>query len=49
LGLTVRQCQALEAGEDPMLVARMWERLVDVFQWPQLNSWIRKHPVEVTA
>ena len=35
LGLTVREYRELEAGEDPLLVVQVWERMVDVFQWPQ--------------
>ena len=34
LGLTVREYRALEAGEDQLLVAQAWERMVEVFQWP---------------
>ena len=34
LGLTVREYRALEAGEDPVLVGQVWERMVEVFQWP---------------
>jgi hypothetical protein len=34
LGLTMREYRALEAGEDAMLVAQVWERMVEVFQWP---------------
>ena len=33
LRLTVREYRALEAGEDPLLVSRVWERMVEVFQW----------------
>jgi hypothetical protein len=35
LGLTVRQYRQLEAGEDAVLVAEVWERMVEVFGWPQ--------------
>jgi hypothetical protein len=38
LGLTVRQYRALEAGEDSLLVGQVWERMVDVFQWPRALS-----------
>jgi hypothetical protein len=31
LGLTVRECRALEAGEDSLLVGQAWERTVEVF------------------
>lgn len=34
LGLTVRQCRRLEAGEDGLITAHVWERMVEVFQWP---------------
>jgi hypothetical protein len=35
LGITVRQYRLLEAGEDDLLVAQVWERMVEVFGWPQ--------------
>ena len=35
LGLTVREYRILESGDDPVMVSRVWERMVDVFQWPQ--------------
>ena len=35
LGLTVREYRILESGEDPSLVFRVWERMVEVFQWPK--------------
>ena len=34
LGLTVRQYRELEAGE-AWISATTWERMVEVFQWPQ--------------
>ena len=34
LGLTVREYRALEAGEDPLLVSRVWERMVALYGWP---------------
>ena len=34
LGLTVREYRVLEAGEDPLLVMKVWERMVEVYQWP---------------
>jgi hypothetical protein len=37
LGLTVREYRRLEAGEDDLIVAEVWERLVEVFQWP--TAW----------
>ncbi len=35
LGITVRQYRQLESGDDAFLVAEVWERMVDVFGWPQ--------------
>jgi hypothetical protein len=35
LGITVRQYRLLEAGEDDLLVAQVWERMVEVFGWPK--------------
>ena len=35
LGLTVREYRILESGDDPVLVSQVWERMVEVFQWPQ--------------
>jgi hypothetical protein len=35
LGLTVREYRELEAGEDAGLSSDPWERMVEVFQWPQ--------------
>ena len=35
LGLSVREYRALEAGEDPLLVSRLWERIVALYGWPQ--------------
>ena len=34
LGLTVREYRRLEAGEDDLIVADVWERMVEVFGWP---------------
>jgi hypothetical protein len=34
LGLTVRQYRKLEDG-DATITADLWERMVDVFQWPR--------------
>ncbi len=34
LGLTVREYRMLEAGEDPLLVSRVWERMVALYGWP---------------
>ena len=34
LGLTVREYRALEAGDAPLITAAVWERMVEVFQWP---------------
>jgi hypothetical protein len=34
LGLTVREYRALEAGEDPLLVSRVWERMRELYGWP---------------
>jgi hypothetical protein len=33
LGLTVREYRELEAG-DATITAELWERMVEVFQWP---------------
>ena len=33
LGLTVREYRALEAGDDSLLVSRVWERMVALFGW----------------
>jgi hypothetical protein len=33
LGLSVRQYRALESG-DAAITADLWERMVEVFQWP---------------
>ena len=33
LGLTVREYRTLEAGEDPLLVSQVWERMVEVYGW----------------
>jgi hypothetical protein len=34
LGLTVREYRAIEAG-DAEVSADLWERMVEVFQWPR--------------
>ncbi len=35
LGLTIREHRALEAGEGhPLLVSRVWERMVALYGWP---------------
>jgi hypothetical protein len=34
LGLTVREYRALEAGEEPLPVCRVWERMVALYGWP---------------
>ena len=38
LGLTVREYRALEAGEDALLVSRVWERMVELFGWPTCRN-----------
>src|SRR4051812_16489616 len=35
LGLTVRQYRALEDGDDTAITPDVWERMIEVFQWPQ--------------
>jgi Helix-turn-helix domain len=35
LGITVRQYRALEAGEDTLMTADVWERMIEVFGWPR--------------
>ncbi len=35
LGLTVREYRALEEGEVAALTSDIWERMVEVFQWPR--------------
>jgi hypothetical protein len=35
LGLTVRQYRALEDGDDAAITPDVWERMIEVFQWPQ--------------
>jgi hypothetical protein len=37
LGLTVREYRALEAG-NAAITSDLWERMVEVFQWPQGDS-----------
>jgi hypothetical protein len=37
LGLTVREYRALEDG-DGFITSDLWERMVDVFQWPVANA-----------
>ena len=37
LGLTVRDYRALEAG-DLWVSSELWERMVEVFQWPKSGS-----------
>ena len=34
LGLTVREYRTLEAGDDALLVFRVWERMVALYGWP---------------
>lgn len=34
LGLTVREYRALEAGDAEIVTADLWQRMVEVFQWP---------------
>jgi hypothetical protein len=35
IGITVREYRALEAGEDALLTAETWERMIEVFGWPR--------------
>jgi hypothetical protein len=35
LGITVRQYRAVESGEDTLMTADVWERMVEIFGWPQ--------------
>jgi hypothetical protein len=35
LGITVRDARRLEAREDGLIVAEVWERMVEVFGWPR--------------
>ena len=37
LGLPVREYRALEAG-DATITSDVWERMVEVFQWPRAKS-----------
>jgi hypothetical protein len=37
LGLTVREYRALEAGAAPLISSDLWDRMVDVFEWPQAS------------
>jgi hypothetical protein len=34
LGVTVRQYRQLEAGEQGVITADVWDRMVEVFGWP---------------
>ena len=34
LGLTVREYRALEDGDDTLITPDLWDRMVEVFQWP---------------
>jgi hypothetical protein len=35
LGITVREYRQLEAGEDDLLLVTVWDRMVEVFGWPE--------------
>jgi hypothetical protein len=35
LGLTVREYRALEGGAALMISSDLWDRMVDVFDWPR--------------
>jgi hypothetical protein len=38
LGVTVRQYRQFEAGAEDAITADVWERMVEVFGWPQRRS-----------
>jgi hypothetical protein len=35
LGLTVREYRALEGGDASAITGDLWDRMVEVFQWPR--------------
>jgi len=35
LGITVGQYRRLEAGDETLIPAKLWERMIDVFGWPR--------------
>lgn len=40
LGITVGHCRRHEAGDDELIQAEVWERMIDVFGRPRLETWI---------
>src|SRR4051794_8079926 len=40
LGVTVREYRELEAGDQTLIQAEVWERMIDVFGRPRLETWI---------